>query len=50
MEDVKLLKRVNDERRLDAYECVFIHKTENTVNLDNGNIESELFSLIANEQ
>ena len=45
VKNVKLLKRVTDHRRLDAYECVYIRNTENTVNLDNGNIESILFSL-----
>jgi hypothetical protein len=50
IEDVKLLKRVNEERSLDAYECVLILNTENTVNLDNGNIESNLFSLINKRQ
>lgn len=44
--DVKLLKQISDHRRLDAYECVYIRKTKNTVNLDNGNIESVLFSLV----
>lgn len=47
--DVDLVKRVTDYRRLDAYECVYIHNTENTLNLDNGNIDSILFSLIDNK-
>lgn len=44
-ENVELIKNVRDERRLDAYECVYIRKNESAVNLDNGNIESVLFSL-----
>lgn len=43
IDNVKLIKGVSDERRLDAYECVYIKRSENTVNLDNGNIESPLF-------
>lgn len=43
IDNVELVKSVSDERRLDAYECVYIKKTENTVNLDNGNIDSVLF-------
>ena len=46
IDDVQLIKSVSDERRLDAYECVYIRKSENTVNLDNGNIDSILFSLL----
>lgn len=46
IENVDLVKSVSDERRLDAYECVYIHKNENTVNLDDGNIESVLFTLV----
>lgn len=45
-DNVKLIKSVSDERRLDAYECVYIKKEENTVNVDNGNIESVLFSFV----
>lgn len=45
-ENVELVRSVSDERRLDAYECVYIHKNENKVNLDNGNMDSVLFSLV----
>lgn len=44
-DNVELLRSVRDEKRLDAYECVYIHKNENKVNQDNGNIDSVLFSL-----
>lgn len=43
---LKLKKHITDERKLDAYESYYIQKTENTINLDNGNIESVLFSLV----
>lgn len=45
-DDVKLLKQVRDERRLDAYEAYYIQRDENALNSDNGNISSCLFSLI----
>lgn len=47
IDNVELVKCVSDERRLDAYECVHIKKNNNnTVNLDNGNIDSVLFSFV----
>ena len=42
---LQLLKQVNDERKLDAYEAFFIQRDRNALNLDNGNIESVLFRL-----
>lgn len=50
MSDVTLLKQVTDHRRLDAYECMYIRNTDNTVNLDSGNIDSVLFSLTKNKR
>lgn len=46
IDNVHLLKQVNFQNKLDAYECCFIHSHRNTVNLDNGNIDSFLFDLI----
>lgn len=48
IDNVELLRSVNDERRLDAYECVAIYKNPNNINLDNGNIMSPLFALTKN--
>lgn len=45
-ENVELVKSVYDERRLDAYECVYIKRERTKVNIDNGNINSVLFSLV----
>lgn len=42
----KLIKQVIDVRRLDAYESYYIQTNENVMNLDNGNIESILFSRV----
>lgn len=44
--DVKLLKQVNDARRLDAYESYYIQRDNNVLNLDGGNITSCLLALI----
>ena len=46
LNNVRVLKQVNDDRRLDAYESFYIQRTANLLNLDNGNIESALFSRI----
>jgi len=43
---LQLLKQVNDERKLDAYEAYYIQRDGNALNLDNGNIESALFRLV----
>ena len=42
--DIKLLKQVNDERQLDAYEAYFIQKDNNALNLDSGNVQSSLLA------
>lgn len=42
--NVRLLKYVTNEQKLDAYESMYIHKDRNALNLDNGRIESELFN------
>lgn len=42
-DDVRLLKCVNDDRKLDAYESIYIQKDDNAINADSGNIESSLF-------
>lgn len=44
--NMSLVKQVNDERKLDAYESYYIQSDENTINGDNGNIISNLFSLV----
>lgn len=41
--DVRLLKCVHDDRKLDAYESMYIQRDEDALNADKGNIESELF-------
>lgn len=46
LDNIQLVKCVSDEKRLDAYECVYIKKSKNKVNLDNGNIDSVLFTLV----
>lgn len=43
---VRLVKQVNDERRLDAYEAYYIQNDDNALNLDNGNIDSYLFKCV----
>jgi len=45
-ESVKLKQQVNDSRRLDAYEAFYIQNDTDSLNLDNGNIESYLFAKI----
>ena len=42
-DDVSLLKCVHDNRKLDAYESMYIHKNTDALNADKGNIESDLF-------
>jgi len=44
--NVKLIKQINDDRRLDAYEAYFIQNDKNSLNLDNGNVETCLFKCI----
>ncbi|XP_055837083.1 uncharacterized protein LOC129905590 [Episyrphus balteatus] len=46
LEDVKLKKHVTNNRRLDAYESLYISNNNNAMNSDNGNIMSPLFNLI----
>lgn len=43
---VSVVKCVRDVNRLDAYESYFIQSNADSMNLDNGYIESILFSLI----
>ena len=45
-ENVKLIKIVNNSTKLDTYESIYISKTKNLMNLENGPIESPLFKLI----
>ena len=40
VENLKLVKPILDDRQLDAYESFYIQSDENTINRDNGNIES----------
>lgn len=42
-ENLCLLRQVNDDRRLDAYEAFHIQRDDNSLNLDRGNIDSCLF-------
>lgn len=42
--NVKLEKQVYDDRKLDAFESYYIQKDSNSLNKDNGNIESILFA------
>lgn len=43
IENVRLLRSVTDERKLDAIESMHIHKDTSALNADKGNIESDLF-------
>lgn len=43
---MKLLKQVTNSRQLDAYESAYIHKANNLMNNDEGNIISPLFDLL----
>lgn len=43
---ITLLKNVNNFNRLDAYESYFIEKENNNLNVDGGDIQSPLFSLV----
>lgn len=44
LENLHLVKEVNDKRKLNAYESYNIQKDGNAINLDNGNIASHLMS------
>jgi hypothetical protein len=44
--NLSLLKEVNNSNKLDAYESYFIQSSENSMNTDNGPINSSLFALI----
>jgi len=50
IENVRLLKEVRQRRRLDLYECIYIHKHKNRgttlMNADDGNVQSCLFNLV----
>lgn len=46
LDNVKLVKQVNDANKLDAYETFFIQRDVNALNLDNGNIQTDLFKLL----
>lgn len=46
LNNLTLKKQVTDDRKLDAYESYFIQNDRNSVNSDNGNINSILFSLV----
>lgn len=48
IENLKLVRQVNDEKRLDAYEAYYIQRDVDCLNQDRGNIESPLFNLIQN--
>lgn len=43
--NLQLLKQVNDDKKLDAYECYYIQNNKN--NTMNGNIDSCLFAIIS---
>lgn len=42
--NLKLVKQISDEKKLDAYESYYIQKDSNAINLDNGNVESHLIA------
>lgn len=44
--NVKLIKSVNNARKLDAYESFYISTEKNLINLEKGPIESPLFDLV----
>lgn len=44
-ENISVLKCVNNEQKLDAYESMYIHRDSTALNLDKGNIESDLFNI-----
>lgn len=44
LDNVKLVREVSDERKLDAYESYYIQKDNNAMNLDSGNCDSHLLS------
>lgn len=46
LKNLKLLKHVTDSSKLDAYEAFFIQRDDNALNLDSGNISSNLFNLL----
>lgn len=46
VDNLSLVKQVNDERKLDAYESYYIQSDEHALNGDNGNIVSNLFALV----
>lgn len=45
-ENLSLVKQVNDNRRLNAYESYYIQSDERAMNADNGNVISSLFALV----
>ena len=46
LDNVKLIKHINDPKKLDAYESIFITKEKHLMNLEKGPIESPLFDLL----
>lgn len=46
IDNLSLVKQVNDNRRLDAYESYYIQSNENSMNADNGNVVSPLFTFV----
>ena len=44
--EVHLVKCINDERKLDAYESMYICKDNTALNIDKGNIQSDFFCLL----
>lgn len=50
IDNVRLLKSVNNSYKLDAYESLYIHRDATALNLDKGNIESDLFCFMPNER
>ena len=47
-DNIQLVKEVPNVNKLDAYESYFIHIDDKAINLDNGNITSQLFRLVWN--
>lgn len=44
--NISVVRVVREQNRLDAYQSYYIQSNENSLNLDNGNIESALFSRV----
>lgn len=46
LSNIKLLRQIKDPNKLDAYEAYYIQKDANALNLDRGNIDTDLFRYV----